>query len=51
MIESFKIKPKDYKRRVDTIITLLSYNKDSTNVGVNMLKDLVAETEKLIVVD
>lgn len=30
MIEGFKIKPKDYKERVDRIITLLSSDKEST---------------------
>jgi hypothetical protein len=48
MIESFKIKPKDYKERVDRIITLLSSDKESTKKGVNMLRDIILETEMLV---
>jgi hypothetical protein len=48
MIESFKIKPKDYKERVDRIITLLSSDKESTKKGVNMLRDIIFETEMLV---
>lgn len=48
MIDGFSIKPRDYKKRVDKIFTLLSYDKDSTREGVNILKELISETEKLI---
>lgn len=48
MIEGFKIKPKDYKERVDRIITLLSSDKESTKKGVNMLRDVIFETEMLV---
>jgi hypothetical protein len=48
MIEGFKIKPKDYKERVDRIITLLSSDKESTKKGVNMLRDIIFETEMLV---
>ncbi|MBZ2175457.1 nucleotidyltransferase domain-containing protein [Schnuerera sp. xch1] len=48
MIDGFSIKPRDYKKRIDKIITLLSSDKDSTREGVNMLKELVSETKMLL---
>lgn len=48
MIDGFSIKPRDYKERIDKIITLLSSDKDSTREGVNMLKELVSETKMLL---
>jgi predicted nucleotidyltransferase len=48
MIDGFIIKPKDYKNRIDKIITLLSANRDTTREGINMLKEIVSETEMLI---
>jgi predicted nucleotidyltransferase len=48
MIDNFRIKPKDYKKRVDRIFTLLSSDKTGTKEGVNMLKELIAETKRLL---
>ncbi|HHZ02954.1 MAG TPA: DNA polymerase subunit beta [Tissierellia bacterium] len=47
MINGFDIKPKEYKKRIDEIITLLSADRDTSRKGVNMLKDIISETEKL----
>ncbi len=49
MIDNFKIKPKDYKMRVDRIFSLLSSKEDRTREGVKILKELIAETEELLV--
>ena len=48
-IDGFIIKPKDYKNRIDEIITLLSADRDTTREGINMLKELISETEILLV--
>ncbi|GIP31793.1 nucleotidyltransferase domain-containing protein [Paenibacillus sp. J2TS4] len=48
MVDRFEIKPHDYKNRIDQLVTLLSLDKGSTREGVDMLKDLIAETEKLL---
>jgi len=48
MIESFSIKPNNYKNRIDKIITLLPADKDTAREGINMLKELVSETELLL---
>lgn len=47
MIDGFAIKPKDYKKRVNRIITLISSNKDNTREGIDMLKELIDETKML----
>jgi hypothetical protein len=49
MIDGFFIKPRDYKNRIDEIITLLSADRDTTREGINMLKELISETEMLLV--
>jgi len=48
MIDSFSMKPKDYKKRVDMIFTLVSSDKNNTKEGVNMLKELISETKTLL---
>ena len=48
MIDSFSIKPKDYKKRVDMIFSLVSSNKNRTQEGVNMLKELISEIQILL---
>lgn len=48
MVETFNKKPKDYKKKIDTIITLISLNKKSTSKGVEILQALISETERLI---
>lgn len=47
MIDGFSIKPKDYKKRIDKIVTFVSSDKDKTKEGVDMLRDLVLETETI----
>lgn len=48
MIESFNRKPKEYKDRIDQIFSLISSKIESTKQGVEMLHDLVSETEILL---
>ncbi|MFC5466192.1 nucleotidyltransferase domain-containing protein [Lederbergia graminis] len=48
MIESFDRKPQDYKKRIDKLITLLSPDIESTRQGLDMLQDLISETEILL---
>lgn len=48
MINGFKIKPQDYKIKIDEIITLISSNKDNTIKAVDKLQGLVNETKSLI---
>lgn len=47
MIQDFSIKPNNYKKRIDEIVSLLSTDKDKTNQAVNNLKALIFETEAL----
>lgn len=48
MIDGFNIKPQDYKKKIDKIISLISSDMDCTRQGTDMLQDLVKETEKLL---
>ncbi|SHF42736.1 Nucleotidyltransferase domain-containing protein [Seinonella peptonophila] len=48
LIELFEIKPADYKKRVDQIFTRLSSENDSTEQAIQILQDLVIETERLL---
>lgn len=48
MIEGFRAKPRNYKQRIDNIITLLSSDQKSTKKAVEFLRELIAETEELI---
>lgn len=48
MIDGFDKKPQDYKKRIDKIITLLSSIIDSTRQGIEMLQELISETEVLL---
>ncbi len=48
MIEGFNKKPRDYKGRIDKVFTLLSADKESTRQGVEILQELVDETETLV---
>lgn len=47
MIQDFPIKPMNYKKRIDEIVSLLSTDSDKTNQAVKNLKDLISETEAL----
>ncbi len=49
MIEDldFKIKPSDYKERVDKVISLISTDVDCTRKGIEILQRLVNEVENL----
>ena len=47
MIEDFKIKPSDYKERVDKVISLISTDVDCTRKGIEILQRLVNEVEYL----
>jgi len=48
MIDGFNIRPKNYKSRVDEIITLLSTDRNTARKGVNMLKELIYEIKMLL---
>ncbi|WP_079710085.1 nucleotidyltransferase domain-containing protein [Paraliobacillus ryukyuensis] len=48
MIDGFDTKPQDYKKRIDKIITLLSPSVDSTRRGLEILEELISETEVLL---
>ncbi len=45
MIDSFNIKPKDYKKKIDDIITLISSDKDNTKKGLDMIQELIDEID------
>ena len=47
MIKDFKIKPSDYKKRVDKVISLISTDVDCTRKGIEILQRLVNEVENL----
>ncbi|GAB3804071.1 nucleotidyltransferase domain-containing protein [Virgibacillus kimchii] len=48
MIDGFDIKPQGYKKRIDKIIKLLSPSVDSTRRGLEILQELISETEVLL---
>ncbi len=48
MIDGFDTKPQDYKKRIDKMITLLSPSIDSTSQGLEILEELISETEMLL---
>lgn len=48
MIDSFHIKPDNYKLRVDQVFTLLSREPSKIREGVNLLKDLIEDTKELL---
>jgi|SRR5690625_18738 len=47
MVDGFRVKPHDYKKRIDQIITLISNNVKSTKEGIDMLQELVSEIEEI----
>lgn len=47
MIQGFSIKPMNYKKRIDEIVSLLSTDSDKTNQAVENLKELNSEIEAL----
>ncbi|GIO95003.1 hypothetical protein J14TS5_00890 [Paenibacillus lautus] len=47
MIETFPIKPANYKQRLDQVITLLSSDAEKIKQATALLQELVAETEAL----
>lgn len=47
MIESFKIKPRDYKGRIHEVISLISTDVVCTKKGIGILQRLVHEVEQL----
>ncbi|WP_163970330.1 nucleotidyltransferase domain-containing protein [Oceanobacillus halotolerans] len=48
MIEMFPIKPVNYKKRVDRLFTMLSADSQRTRQSIDLLNELVSETEKLV---
>lgn len=47
MIEDFKIKPSNYKERIDKVISLISTDVEFTTKGIDILQTLVDEVEEL----
>lgn len=47
MMEGFKIKPSNYKERVGKIFSLISTDADCTRKGIEMLRELINDTEQL----
>lgn len=47
MIEDFKVKPSNYKEKIDKIISLISTDVDCTTKGIDILQTLVDEVEEL----
>jgi hypothetical protein len=45
MIEDFKIKPNNYKERIDKVISLISTDVDCTSKGIELLQRLVNDVE------
>lgn len=48
MIDKFRLKPQNYKERIDEMITSLSVNIDSTRRGIEILEGLIGETKELL---
>ena len=48
LVDSFSVRPVDYKARVDRIFTLLSAEAGRAGEGVSLLGELVRETEELL---
>lgn len=48
MIDGFHNKPRDYKIKIDKIITLISSSIDNTKIGIEILQELITDTEKLL---
>lgn len=48
MIEGFHTKPENYKQRIDNIITSISTDQASLKNAVEMLRELISETERLV---
>ncbi|KOP66620.1 DNA polymerase subunit beta [Bacillus sp. FJAT-18019] len=47
MIETFPLKPVNYKERLDQVITLLSSDTEKTKQATALLQDLITETEAM----
>lgn len=47
MIETFPVKPANYKDRLDQVITLLSSDTEKTKRALSLLQDIIIETEAL----
>lgn len=47
MIEGFKVKPGDYKNRIDRVISAISTDEEQTKSGLEILRGLVLEAELL----
>lgn len=47
MIQDFSIKPINYKKRIDDIVSLLSMDRNQMEQAVHHLKELIAEGERI----
>lgn len=45
IIDSFEIKPENYKKRIDEIFTLISSNPEDTKKAVEILKEIIDEVD------
>ncbi|OZU87443.1 DNA polymerase subunit beta [Virgibacillus indicus] len=48
VVDRFEVKPAEYKDRIDEIVSLISADEDDTRKGVNLLKELVSDIERLV---
>jgi len=48
MINDFPVKPENYKQKVERVFGLLSMNQQETREGVELLRELIADTERVV---
>ena len=48
IINNFFVKPENYKQKVERIFSLLSINQLETREGVEVLRELIADTERIV---
>ena len=48
MINDFPVKPENYKQKVKRVFGLLSMNQQETREGVELLRELIADTERIV---
>lgn len=48
MIDGFDMKPPNYKKRIDEIITRISWGVENAGQAVGMLEEIMGNTEKFV---
>jgi hypothetical protein len=46
--DSFRIVPSQYLHRINEIFTFITENQDGLNQAINMMRELIQETENLM---